>query len=154
VPENGADTAPEPDSAENSAANAWAPATGSSIHTSLERANPDQRNDSANPDATPHFSPIPDPNPARQLPRSQQIPRLIDPQDQTARRVPPRRWEAIPISWSQPLPASADTDQNTGQVHLQRPRLNQAQPPAARDQQVWDDGGWTPSARGSHRGSR
>ena len=80
----------------------------------------------------PYLKPIPDPNRRQNSWKSDGVPRLLDPRDQTALRPRLRRWAAIPISWAAPPKRSIDEPFE---------RAEQAKQDA-----MWDDTGWRASS--------
>ena len=123
----------------------------SPISSSKKRSDAYAPTKMAAPPTLPYLPSIPDHNPARKLQRSDAVPMLINPQDQTARREPRRRWEAIPISWAQPV---EDSGQDAMEMDLRRPLVNRPQPPPKVEPDVWDDTGWGPSSRATKRSGR
>lgn len=81
------------------------------------------------------------------------LPRLINPQDQTAGVSIPQRWDAIPIAWSQPVPEPArsapplrrldGTSSSLGEPAREYPARER---PAREREEGWDDTGWRSSS--------
>jgi hypothetical protein len=90
------------------------------------------------------------PIPARRTPaggRVDDVPQLIDPRDQTASQPPKPRWEAVPISWSEPIDRSGAPPLSPDQTEIEGPPVRTLVVPAAPSRPRWDDRGWRASSR-------